>query len=205
MDLIINSMETTKQHIPDIRESTQPDQVHKTNKLVSYILQTVDSLIYMFIGPFSVLYIIPSFFREIELSLGIELQRFHVLDVIGTALLWVGLGIALWCATLMAINRLGSVVPFFKPTALVTSGPFSQVRHPMMLVLFIILFGEVLIYSSPLSLLWLVIFIRFSNIYIGKFEEPYLHEHFGELYKEYSGRVPRWCPKCLIPKRTISR
>ena len=171
------------------------------NKLVSHMWYVIDSLIYLFIGPFSVLYIIPIFFRGIESSLGIKLQQFYALDIIGTVLMWVGLIIAIWCSTLMLINRLGSVVPFFKPTVLVTSGPFSQVRHPMMWALFIILFGEVLIYSSPLSLLWLLIFVRFSVIYIGKFEEPYLCDLFGDVYQKYSTLVPCWLPKCFVAKK----
>ena len=123
------------------------------------------------------------------------MQQFYTFNIIGTIVMWVGLIIAIWCSILMFINRFGSIVPFFKPTSLVTSGPFSQVRHPMMWSLFIILFGEVLIYSSPFSLLWLLIFIRFSIIYISKFEEPYLHEHFGDAYRKYSNLVPSWLPK----------
>jgi protein-S-isoprenylcysteine O-methyltransferase Ste14 len=119
--------------------------------------------------------------------------------------MWIGLIIAVWCSVLMLINRLGSIVPFFKPTALVTSGPFSQVRHPMMWALFIVLFGEVLIYSSPLTLLWLLVFVRFSVIYIGKYEEPYLHNVFGDVYQNYSTLVPCWLPKCLATNKRIER
>jgi len=169
-------------------------------KIVFYMSQMLDSLIYFFIGPFTVLYIIPLFFRGIEASLGINLQQFYALNIIGTVLMWIGAIIAVWCATLMLINRLGSVVPFFKPTTLVISGPFSQVRHPMMWALFIVLFGEALIYSSLLDLLWLLIFIRFSVIYIGKFEEPYLHRHFGDVYRKYAALVPRWLPRFLLRK-----
>lgn len=169
-------------------------------KFVSLILKAVDSLIYFFIGPFNALYIIPLFFRRIESSSGIELQRIYTLEIIGVVLMWIGLIIAVWCAVLMLINRLSSVVPFFKPKALITSGPFSQVRHPMMWSLFLVLFGEALIYSSPFTLLWLAIFIRFSVIYIGKFEEPYLHSHFGDTYQKYSTLVPRWFPKCFARK-----
>jgi len=175
------------------------------NKFVSNMMYITDSLVYLFIGPFTALYIIPFFFREIESSLGVKFQQFYALDIIGTVLMWVGLIIAIWCSTLMLINRLGSVVPFFKPTALVNSGPFSQVRHPMMWALFIVLFGEALIYSSPFSFLWLLIFVRFSIIYIGKFEEPYLHSHFGDVYQKYSTLVPRWLPKCFVTKRPRER
>ncbi|MEI6608762.1 MAG: isoprenylcysteine carboxylmethyltransferase family protein [Deltaproteobacteria bacterium] len=165
------------------------------NKFVSHMWYVVDSLIYLFIGPFNVLYVIPIFFRGIESFLGIKLQQFNALNITGTVLLWIGAFIAIWCSVLMLINRFGSIVPFFKPTILVTSGPFSQVRHPMMWALFIVLFGEMLIFSSPFTLLWLLLWIRFSIIYIGKFEEPYLHRHFGDIYQKYSNLVPRWLPK----------
>lgn len=173
------------------------------NKFVHRILYIIDSLIYLFIGPFNVLYIIPMFFRDVETSLGLKLKQFYALNITGTVLLWIGLIIAVWCSILMLINRLSSIVPFFKPKALVTSGPFSQVRHPMMWALFIVLFGEALIYSSPFSLLWLLIFVRFSIIYIGKFEEPYLHSHFGDFYRKYSVLVPRWLPRCFVTNRRM--
>lgn len=170
-------------------------------RVVSCVAHILDSLIYFFIGPFTVLYIIPLFFQGIEASLGIKLQQLYALNIIGTVLMWAGLVIAVWCAILMLINRLGSVVPFFKPTVLVTSGPFSQVRHPMMWALFIVLFGEALIYSSLLNIFWLLIFIRFSVIYIGQFEEPYLYRRFGDIYREYATVVPRWFPKCFVTNR----
>ena len=172
------------------------------NKFVTRMSFLIDSLIYFFIGPFNVLYIIPIFFRGIESSLGIKFPQSYALDIIGTVLMWVGLVIAIWCSTLMLTNRLSSVVPFFKPKALITSGPFSQVRHPMMWSLFIVLFGEVLIYSSLLSLFWLLIFVRFSIIYIEKFEEPHLHSVFGDAYQKYSTLVPCWLPKCFARKET---
>jgi len=168
------------------------------NKFVSHMWYVIDCLIYLFIGPFNALYVIPLFFRGIESSLGIKLQQFNVLNITGAVLMWVGAFIAIWCSILMFINSFVSIVPFFKPTTLVTSGPFSQVRHPMMWALFIVLFGEVLIYSSPFTLLWLLIWIRFSIIYIGKFEEPYLHNNFGDAYQKYSTLVPRWLPKYFV-------
>jgi len=170
------------------------------NKFVSLILNVIDSLIYFFLGPFNVLYIIPLFFRRIESSLGIELQKIYAIEITGVVLMWIGLIIAVWCAVIMSTNRLSSVIPFFKPKELVTSGPFSQVRHPMMWSLFVVLFGEAMMYSSLFTFFWLLIFIRFSVIYIGKFEEPYLHSHFGDAYQKYSTLVPCWLPKCFAKR-----
>jgi protein-S-isoprenylcysteine O-methyltransferase Ste14 len=171
------------------------------NKLVSLIMGGIDASIYFFIGPFNVLYIIPLFFRRIESSFGIELQKLYTLEITGVILMWIGLIIAVWSATLMLTNSLSTIVPFFKPKALITSGPFSQVRHPMMWSLFIVLLGEALMYSSPLTFFWLLFFIRFSIIYIEKFEEPYLHSVFNSAYKKYSSLVPCWLPKCFANTR----
>jgi protein-S-isoprenylcysteine O-methyltransferase Ste14 len=141
------------------------------------------------------------FFRRIEPYFGIELRKIYFFEISGVVLMWIGLIIAVWCSVLMSTNRLSSVIPFFKPKALVTSGPFSQVRHPMMWSLFFVLFGETLMYSSSFTFFWLLVFIRFSVIYIGKFEEPYLHNHFGDAYKKYSIIVPCWLPKCFVANK----
>jgi len=89
------------------------NQVMQMNKFSSYMSYLIDSLIYLFIGPFSVLYIIPIFFRGIESSLGIKLQQFQVLNIIGTALMWIGLIIAIWCSTLIAHQSIGFGCTFF--------------------------------------------------------------------------------------------
>ena len=93
-----------------IKEGNQVMQMNKFGSRMSYV---VDSLIYLFIGPFSVLYIIPIFFRGIESSLGIKLQQFYALDIIGTVLMWVGLIIAIWCSTLIAHQSIGFGCTFF--------------------------------------------------------------------------------------------
>lgn len=51
--------------------------------------------------------------------------------------------------------------------------------------------------NSPFTFFGMIIFVRFSKIYIGRFEEPYLHNQFGDAYKKYSSLVPCWLPKYL--------
>lgn len=167
-------------------------------RFISLMLSGIDSSIYFFIGPFNVLYIIPLFFRRLESSLGIKLPKLYAFEITGVVLMWIGLIIAAWSAALILTNRLSTIVPFFKPKVLITSGPFSQVRHPMMWSLFLVLFGEALMYSSPLTFLWLLVFVRFSFVYIEKFEEPFLNDHFGDAYSKYSSLVPCWLPKCFV-------
>lgn len=160
---------------------------------MKFLLKSIDSGIYLLFGPFSVLYLFPKFCREIE-SQWYILPSFDLLDWVGMIFMWMGGCIALSCGVVMFLNKFGSVVPFFKPTKLVASGPYALVRHPMMWALFLVIFGEAVSYSSLLTLLWLILWIRFSFLYISKYEEPYLYRVFGDDYVEYAKKVPAWFP-----------
>jgi protein-S-isoprenylcysteine O-methyltransferase Ste14 len=155
--------------------------------------QLIDSFVYVFILPFAVLYIFPKFFREIELSF-FELPYNFWFNISGVILMWSGAIIATWCGLLMLINKYGSVVPFFKPKTLITGGPYRIVRHPMMWCLFMVLVGEAFSFSSVFTILWLLIWARFSYILVEKHEDPFLLKTFGDEYLEYSKKVPRWIP-----------
>ncbi len=168
---------------------------------MKYLLKLIDSCIYALIGPFAVLYIFPRFFRELEAHF-YQLPFNYYIDKTGVVFMWSGAALAIWCGILMFLNKYGSVIPFFKPTKLVTSGPYGIVRHPMMWALFLVLIGEVLTYSSPFTLLWLLIWIRFSKIYISDYEDPFLIKHFGEEYLQYCQKVPRWIPNFFFNERT---
>jgi protein-S-isoprenylcysteine O-methyltransferase Ste14 len=95
-------------------------------RLGQSFLRLLDSGVYALIGPFAALYIFPQFFMQIEKSLfgAMNIPVPPALDVIGSGLMWAGAALAIWCGALMTLNKWGSVVPFFKPTALVISGPY---------------------------------------------------------------------------------
>ncbi len=116
------------------------------------------------------------------------------MDKTGVIFMWSGALLATLCGLLMFLNKFGSVIPFIKPTKLVTSGPYALVRHPMMWALLFVLFGEVITYCSLFTFLWLTIWSRLSYIYICDYEDPYLLQCFGEEYLQYSKKVPRWIP-----------
>jgi protein-S-isoprenylcysteine O-methyltransferase Ste14 len=77
------------------------------------------------------------------------------------------------------------------PPSVIKKGPFLRVRHPVYL-------GEILLYLS-LSISTLSVFSFISIIPIGifiniisAFEEVALVEKFGDEYREYMKKVPRW-------------
>jgi len=79
------------------------------------ILRAVDGALYGFIGPFSVLFIIPRFLMNISNTK--SLAGFGVVGVkiAGFIIIWLGATLAVWCTILMFL--------FGKGTPLVTSAP----------------------------------------------------------------------------------
>ncbi len=81
-------------------------------------------------------------------------------------------------------------------TYLVVSGPFAHVRNPLY-------FGNMVIYIGigvmsmalyPYLLIFAAIFFYFQYYTIIRDEEQFLENKFGEKYKDYYSKVPRWIP-----------
>lgn len=155
----------------------------------------LDTLIYGLIAPFGILYVFPQFFLGLEDRLGIDLPQVPVLKYVGVLLLNAGAVLALVCAAMMRWHRRGSFSPFQQPTTLLRHGPYAWVRHPMMWAASLVLIGLPLIHSSPLLLVWLLVWCRFATVYIARYEEPYLLSLFGDSYRDYSEQTPRWFPR----------
>lgn len=164
------------------------------NKILRFIQKQADALLYLFVGPFAVLYIFPEFFLNLEGKLNIDVKRYALMNHAGRLLMGSGGFLALWCTVLMHLDKKNSPNPFSKPKKLVTRGPYGVVRHPMMWSLHLVLIGEILVSSSPMLVVWFLIWLRFAVLYIAKYEEPFLHNLFGEEYKAYCAKTPRWFP-----------
>jgi protein-S-isoprenylcysteine O-methyltransferase Ste14 len=80
---------------------------------------------------------------------------------------------------------------------LVTSGPYSRVRHPGYSGLILIYFGFALAFAVVWMLLPAVIFTILTCLSTIK-EEELLEERFGKEYQEYARQVPwRFIPRII--------
>ena len=103
------------------------------------------------------------------------------------------LGLALGVASVLQFRRAGtSVVPGEPSTTLVQSGPFSLTRNPIYIGFVLLYFGLAIVLTSAWMLLLLVPVLFILQHGVVKREEAYLLEKFGEPYRKYSARVPRW-------------
>lgn len=123
------------------------------------------------------------------------------LDARAVTLLLVGsllmvCGIALVAHTIRLFARLGrgTLAPWDPTRKLVIAGAYRYSRNPMKAGLFLVLLGEAAVMRSPAIAVWLVCFAAVNILYIRLHEEPGLRARFGEPYRDYCARVPRWWP-----------
>ena len=109
-----------------------------------------------------------------------------------------GGAIALIGFTLMAVSvrqfrQAGtSVIPGEPSTVLLESGPYRFTRNPIYIGFVIFYFGFAIMLTSAWMLLLLIPVLIILQRGVVEREEAYLQAKFGEAYRKYQARVPRW-------------
>jgi protein-S-isoprenylcysteine O-methyltransferase Ste14 len=85
-----------------------------------------------------------------------------------------------------------AVDPFEETIALVQTGPFAYTRNPFYSALTLVYCGVTLATRRTLPLALLPAILWVMNAGVIEREERYLEQKFGEAYREYMLRVPRW-------------
>jgi protein-S-isoprenylcysteine O-methyltransferase Ste14 len=108
-------------------------------------------------------------------------------------LTFVAIGFALAAFSVRNFRRAGTtVVPGEPSTALVVTGPYHVTRNPIYIGLVLIYFGLAVILTSLWVLLLLIPVLAILQRGVVEREEEYLERQFGEAYRKYQARVPRW-------------
>ena len=110
-------------------------------------------------------------------------------------ILVIGSSLSLWTVYNFSKAR-GSPVPLNPPKELVTTGLYSQVRNPMLLSWFIMLFGVGLLLNSiSLIFIFTPLFILVNILYLKIIEEKEMEKKFGQQYLKYKESVPMFIPR----------
>ncbi len=133
------------------------------------------------------------------LALGIALGRGATSDARGTrvaqatGLLCLGAGVVLGAITIAQLKQAGTNLSPYRPTtALVTRGLFGLSRNPAYVAATSLYLGAALLARSLPALEFLPIVLALLDHYVVDREERYLDERFGEAYRAYRAKVPRW-------------
>jgi protein-S-isoprenylcysteine O-methyltransferase Ste14 len=103
------------------------------------------------------------------------------------------IGFALAALSVREFRRVGtSVVPGDPSTMLVDSGPYRFTRNPIYIGIVLFYFGLAIVMTSAWMLLLLIPVLIVLQRGVVEREEAYLQAKFGEAYRKYQTRVPRW-------------
>lgn len=113
------------------------------------------------------------------------------LRVLGAAVCAAGLGLDLWALETMRRHRT-NILPHRAAGRLVTAGPFGFSRNPIYLGNTVLLAGLAAALANPFFLLAAVLNVPLVNRLAIAREEAHLDARFGDAWRAYAARVPRW-------------
>lgn len=112
-------------------------------------------------------------------------------QVVGWSLVGAGLGLMALAAVEMRRHRT-TVIPHMLPAALVTTGVFRFTRNPIYLGDALVLTGLSILWSAPLGLALVPVFMFIITRRFILAEELRLRTSFGPAFDQWSLYTPRW-------------
>jgi protein-S-isoprenylcysteine O-methyltransferase Ste14 len=103
------------------------------------------------------------------------------------------LGAALVGRSVFVFRRAGTTETIGEPTTtIVETGPYRFTRNPIYIGLTLLYFGLAVMLTSGWMLLLLIPVLMVMQRGVVEREEAYLTQKFGDVYRRYQARVPRW-------------
>jgi protein-S-isoprenylcysteine O-methyltransferase Ste14 len=144
--------------------------------------------------PLNVMGIIPALILWFTVKL--ESYQFKIIQLaLGGTLIILGLYIICITVFLFTVYGKGTPAPYSPPKILVAIGIYKFVRNPMMIGVWSVLIGETVLFMNVGILIWFMIFFFASILFVALWEEQDLEKRFGEPYRKYKKKVPRWVPR----------
>jgi len=109
------------------------------------------------------------------------------------AVAFLGVSVVFWGLRALSKNWAPSLSGVRKDTSLVTSGPYRFVRHPIYLGAFVFLVAEAFLSANLLVLTPTIALCILLCAQLPE-EENLLIDRFGDQYREYMKRTPRFIP-----------
>lgn len=111
--------------------------------------------------------------------------------VVGVAMIAIAFANDLWCASHF-VRRKTTILPHRAASALVTEGPFRFSRNPIYISHLATTAGIGLLIASPFTVLLTPALALALTKFAIEPEERHLEESFGDAWRAYMARTPRW-------------
>ena len=113
-------------------------------------------------------------------------------NLLALVLVVAGIAGTLWMMALHILASPGSFVELRPTRQLLTPGPYAASRNPMYLFELTFWFGWALFCGSIAVLIGFLLWLSMFHFVIVPWEERDLEARFGDAYRAYKARVPRW-------------
>ena len=144
------------------------------------------SLVFTLIVPGSVAVLVPYLISK-------ETRLYATwVSLLGIIFISSGFAIYCWCVWDFITLGKGTPAPIDAPKHLVVKGLYHYTRNPMFVSILIIILGWIQLYASLPLLIYGVFVTLCFQMFIIFYEEPKLHQIFGDNYIGYKNTVNRW-------------
>jgi protein-S-isoprenylcysteine O-methyltransferase Ste14 len=113
----------------------------------------------------------------------------------GVLLIALAVPVLLESVARFALVGLGTPAPILPTEHLVVTGLYRYVRNPMYVAVVSIIAGQALLLGNGYVLVYAVVVGACFLGFVLSYEEPKLRKTYGEEYRAYCSRVPRWIPR----------
>jgi protein-S-isoprenylcysteine O-methyltransferase Ste14 len=113
----------------------------------------------------------------------------------------IAVGIAIYLHTAFwgfALIGNGTPAPIAPTKILVVRGLHRFVRNPMYIGVSLVIGGQAWLFHSLHIAIYMVCMLLVVHLFVLFYEEPTLHQQFGETYDRYRASVPRLIPKLRL-------
>lgn len=136
--------------------------------------------------------------------LNYELFFFEIGNLKYSGFIFLLAGVVIYLSTLFSFITYGKGTPaiFFtsslksligsEPEYLVLNGLYKRSRNPMYLGVVLTVFGEGLYFQHSILLIYAFLLLLIFHLIVIRIEEPHLLKKYGENYKSYLKKTPRW-------------
>jgi len=119
-------------------------------------------------------------------------------------LMLAGAAIAIYSFWALTFLGAGTPNPMVPTTQLVEAGPFRRSRNPLMLGGWLFGAGLALLLRSASLMILIALIVIAGSVYVRRVEEPQMLARFGDSWKRYASRTPRWLTLVLVAVGTLA-
>jgi len=164
-----------------------PNQEQPKKASVPWWIGFVLALIVWEVGPWAISLLTPRY--------GWASGRPGLWNLLGLIPVVVGTTGLLWTMVLHFAQSPEGIEWDLDKSYLLRRGPYAFSRHPMYFSELTLMFGWAIFYGSVAVLIASLVACAVFNFFAAPLEERTLEAHFGEVYREYKNKVPRWFGK----------